>query len=89
MIVRDRSTTRGFNGSLPCTATLLRATRRGPYADATFRLAARPGVEPSSCNADASTAFRIRSGRITEWRRLPDPPPRGPRLPSGDSNPAV
>lgn len=86
LTARDRSVLRGFNASLPCAAKLVRATRRGPYADALFTLGPRPGQPPTSCRGTARTAFRIRAGRIHEWRRLPDTgsPPVTP--PAGDDS---
>ncbi len=70
-----------FNASLPCGARLIRARRAGRFTNATFRLTDRPG---GSCGAGtgaiARTAFRIRDGKIVEWRRLPD---RAPGRPTG------
>jgi hypothetical protein len=64
-----------FNRSLPCGAKLIRATPFGRYIAATFRLTERPGA--GSCGSGtgnlARTAFIIREGKITQWRRLPDP----------------
>lgn len=70
-----------FNHSLPCGATLVEATPSGGAIAATFRLKERPGGDcGSGAGALARTAFVIRKGKITEWRRLPDP---GEPAPSG------
>lgn len=61
-----------FNASLPCGATLTRATDEGDFTVATFRLAERPG--PGTCGEGtghtAQTAFVIEGGKIAEWRRV-------------------
>jgi hypothetical protein len=65
-----------FNRSLPCGAELVRARRLGRFIVATFRLTERPhGDCGSGTGQVARTAFVIRGGKITQWRRLPDPPP--------------
>jgi limonene-1,2-epoxide hydrolase len=69
-----------FNESLPCGARLLRTRRRGRYTVATFRLTERVGGDCGTGVGDtAATAFRLRGGRIVEWRRVPTPArPAGP-----------
>jgi hypothetical protein len=72
--ITSRAQARAFNELLPCGARLLKTARHGAYTYATFRLTNRVG---GSCGAGvgglAATAFRIRDGKIAEWRRLPDP----------------
>jgi limonene-1,2-epoxide hydrolase len=80
----DRREVIGFNESLPCGAKLTRAETKGRFIVATFVLTERPG--PGECGSGvgqtAQTAFVIRDGRITEWRRVPEQPaeqaPQGP-----------
>jgi hypothetical protein len=77
-----RSEVIAFNASLPCGARLLRTSASGRYTEAVFRLTERPG--PGRCGSGtgrtARTAFVVRNGKISEWRRLPDasPAPVGP-----------
>ena len=73
-----------FNRSLPCGARLLRADRAHQgFVIATFLLTERPG--PGTCGsgtgATARTAFRVKSGRITDWLRVQD-------LPDAETTPA-
>ena len=80
-----RLTSRGqveaFNRSLPCGARLTAAVPTGRFTVATFVLTERPG--PGECGngvgEQAKTAFVIRDGLITQWRRVVDtgPPPSG------------
>ncbi len=69
-----------FNQSLPCGAKLTAASSSGKYTIATFVLTERPG--PGQCGNGvgeaAKTAFVIRDGHITEWRRVVDTEPTGP-----------
>jgi hypothetical protein len=72
-----------FNHALPCGAIVLHTERRGAYVEALFRLVARPGVTCDGPGGTARTAFRIRDGRITEWRRrLDDADDTAPRAPA-------
>jgi hypothetical protein len=80
--ITSRAEARVFNELLPCGAQLLTTRRHGAYTYATFRLTNRVGGD---CGAGvggvAATAFRIRGGKIAEWRRLPNPeqpPPSAP-----------
>ena len=71
-----------FNASLPCGAELVRAEDRGRYVLATFKLTERPGAGEcgQGVGLEARTAFAIEDGKITEWRRAPNPgapPPNG------------
>jgi SnoaL-like protein len=73
--LRSRAAVRLFNDSLPCGAVLERTYREGRYTAAVFRLTERPG--PGRCGtgtgARARTAFVVRDGKISQWRRLPEP----------------
>lgn len=67
-----------FNRSLPCGAELVRARSAGRFIVAVFRLTDRPGGDCGEGVGElARTAFAIRDGKITEWRRLADPDPNG------------
>ena len=69
-----------FNRQLPCGAHIVRTLAGGSYTVAVFVLTERPHA-PSRCGATgmlAATAFRLRGGKISEWRRVLVPPPLGP-----------
>jgi hypothetical protein len=76
--LQTRAEARSFNRSLPCGAEVI-ATERGPrgFVVVTFRLTERPGAGEcgTGVGATARTAFRIRKEHITDWVRVPDPPP--------------
>ena len=63
-----------FNRSLPCGATLTEAVAVDRFTIATFKLTERPG--PGECGKGvgetAKTAFVVRKGLITQWRRVVD-----------------
>jgi hypothetical protein len=65
---------RVFNQSLPCGAKLTGAVSTGKFTIATFELTERPG--PGECGngvgEKAKTAFVVRRGLITQWRRVVD-----------------
>jgi hypothetical protein len=73
-----RLSTRGqveaFNRSLPCGARLTDAVAVDRFTIATFKLTERPG--PGECGSGvgetAKTAFVVRRGLITQWRRVVD-----------------
>ncbi|MEA2496292.1 MAG: hypothetical protein QOJ29_4203 [Thermoleophilaceae bacterium] len=68
-----------FNRALPCGAHIVRTIAGGRYTVATFVLTERPGSH--GCGATgklAATAFLLRHGKISEWRRVLVPPPLGP-----------
>jgi hypothetical protein len=68
-----------FNRALPCGAHVIRTLAGGRYTVATFVLTERPGSH--GCGATgklAATAFLVRHGKISEWRRVLVPPPLGP-----------
>jgi hypothetical protein len=75
-----RAAVRAFNRGLPCGARLLRTYSLGRYTAAVFSLTERrgPGRCGSGAGRHARTAFLVRDGKITEWRRLPDRPERPP-----------
>jgi hypothetical protein len=81
--ITSRAQARAFNELLPCGARLLTTRRHGAYTYATFRLTNRVG---GNCGGGvggvAATAFRIRGGKIAEWRRLPDPGQQSPNPPA-------
>jgi hypothetical protein len=69
-----------WNTLLPCGAHVVKLIAGTRYTVATLVLTERPG-SPSGCGATgklAATAFLIRRGKITEWRRVLVPPPLGP-----------
>jgi hypothetical protein len=63
-----------FNQSLPCGAKLTEAVAADRFTIATFVLTERPG--PGECGSGvgetAKTAFVVRKGLITQWRRVVD-----------------
>jgi hypothetical protein len=68
-----------FNQTLPCGAHIVRTIAGHHYTVATFVLTERPGSP--GCGATgklAATAFLLRHGKISEWRRVLVPPPLGP-----------
>jgi hypothetical protein len=70
----NRGAVEAFNRSLPCGAKLTEAISTGKFTIATFELTERPG--PGECGngvgETAKTAFVIRNGLITQWRRVVD-----------------
>jgi hypothetical protein len=70
----SRSQVEAFNQSLPCGATLTNAVSADRFTIATFKLTERPG--PGECGKGvgetAKTAFVVRKGLITQWRRVVD-----------------
>ena len=73
---------RSFNESLPCGARLLGTRREKGYTVARFRLTERPGGDCGAGVGDtASTAFRVRDGRIVEWLRVPEDGSSEPPVP--------
>jgi hypothetical protein len=70
----SRSAVEAFNNSLPCGATLTNAVSVDRFTIATFELTERPG--PGECGKGvgetAKTAFVVRKGLITQWRRVVD-----------------
>jgi len=68
-----------FNRTLPCGAHIVKTIAGDRYTVATFVLTERPGSP--GCGATgklAATAFLLRHGKISEWRRVLVPPPLGP-----------
>jgi hypothetical protein len=61
-----------FNSGLPCKADLTDVEDEGETSLAAFRLRRGPG---GPCEGAARVRFRIRDGRIHEWRQLPEEPP--------------
>jgi hypothetical protein len=78
-----RLTTRGdvleFNRTLPCGAHVVKTVAGERYTVATFVLTERPGSGGCGATGElAATAFLLRHGKISEWRRVLVPPPLGP-----------
>jgi hypothetical protein len=69
-----REEVEAFNQSLPCGARLTEAVAVDRFTIATFKLTERPG--PGECGngvgGTAKTAFVVRKGLITQWRRVVD-----------------
>jgi len=81
--ITSRAQARQFNRLLPCGAQLLATAQHGAYTYAKFRLTDRVGGDcGGGIGAVAATAFRIRAGKITEWRRLPNPGQGSPNTPA-------
>jgi hypothetical protein len=81
--IQTRAQAEQFNRALTCGATVVSLQRSvHHYVLAKFRLAERPG---GNCGGGAGnlawTAFQIRSGRIVQWLRVPEPP-SAPTTPS-------
>ena len=70
----DRGEVEAFNRSLPCGAKLTEAFSSGKFTIATFELTERPGLGEcgNGVGETAKTAFVIRNGLITQWRRVVD-----------------
>ena len=70
----DRREVETFNRSLPCGAKLTEAISTGMFTIATFELTERPGLGEcgNGVGETAKTAFVIRNGLITQWRRVVD-----------------
>jgi hypothetical protein len=70
----DRREIEAFNRSLPCGAKLTEAFSSGKFTIATFELTERPGFGEcgDGVGETAKTAFVIRNGLITQWRRVVD-----------------
>jgi hypothetical protein len=68
-----------FNRTLPCGAHVVKTVAGERYTVATFVLTERPGSAGCGATGElAATAFLLRHGRISEWRRVLVPPPLGP-----------
>ena len=68
-----------WNRDLPCGVHVVKIIAGARYVVATFVLTERPGA--GNCGATgklAATAFLVRHGKITQWRRVLVPPPLGP-----------
>jgi hypothetical protein len=91
LVLRTRAAVRLWNSRLPCGARLLSAVAYQGYTIARFRLTARPGERCDGTGTTASTAFKLRHGRIAQWVRVNDaqplqpPPPSQPEPPAGGS----
>jgi hypothetical protein len=77
--LKTRKQVLAFNETLPCGAHIVKTIAGHQYTVATFVLTERPGSP--GCGATgklAATAFLLRHGKISEWRRVLVPPPLGP-----------
>jgi hypothetical protein len=77
--LKSRAQVLDFNRTLPCGVHIVRTLAGHRYTVATFVLTERPGS--TGCGATgklAATAFLLRHGKISEWRRVLVPPPIGP-----------
>jgi hypothetical protein len=84
--VVTRADARLFNASLPCGAVVRRAVAIGRFTVVVFRLTDRPGGDcAQGIGHAAGTAFVIKHGKITEWRRVDAStvPPAGVVPPTG------
>ena len=75
LLLRTRAAVRLWNASLPCGARLLEAVAYRAYTIARFRLTHRPGQRCDGTGGAASTAFKLRGGRIAQWVRVNDANP--------------
>jgi hypothetical protein len=75
LVLRTRQAVRLWNSGLPCGARLLTATAFRGYVIARFRLTPRPGQRCDGTGLTASTAFKLRHGRIAQWVRVDDAHP--------------
>ena len=75
LLLRTRAAVRLWNASLPCGARLLEAVAYRAYTIARFRLTHRPGQRCDGTGGTASTAFKLRGGRIAQWVRVNDANP--------------
>jgi hypothetical protein len=92
--LRNAAEVRAANAAFPCGARLLATRAVRGYVDALFVLGDRPGAGPGGCGVGtgltARVAFVIRSGRIAEWRRIPDEPgDAAHRAPGAQAPPAA
>lgn len=87
--IRTRREVIAFDLTLPCGATLLRASRDGRYVNALFALSNRPGARCDAPGRTARTRFLIRGGKIVEWRRAADQPGDQSAVPPPVSGSAV
>ena len=92
--LRNQAEVRAANRAFPCGARLLSTRAVGGYVDALFVLGDRPGGGPGGCGVGtgltARVAFVITSGRIVQWRRIPDEPgDTAHRAPGAQAPPAT
>jgi hypothetical protein len=72
LVLRTRAAVRLWNASLPCGAELVEAAAFRGFTIARFRLTRRPGQRCDAPGVTASTAFKLRRGRIAQWVRVDD-----------------
>ncbi|HEY1357183.1 MAG TPA: nuclear transport factor 2 family protein [Thermoleophilaceae bacterium] len=69
--LRTRTDAETFNQDLPCRADLTDTKDEGKTTLAAFRLKAGPG---GPCHGSARVRFKIKDGKVKEWRQLPEQP---------------
>jgi hypothetical protein len=76
-VLGSRARVREFNDGLPCGSRVTGVKRDGEYFVASFVLTERPGKRCDAPGASARVAFKLRGGRLSEWRQLVGqaPPP--------------
>jgi hypothetical protein len=83
-VLRNQAAVHFFDISLPCGAVLIRTAAFHGYTLAEFRLTQRAGEGGGECGGSgskAATAFKIKDGRIREWRRIQAFPGTSPTAP--------
>jgi hypothetical protein len=75
LVLRTRQAVRLWNSLLPCGARLISAIGFRGFVIARFRLTARPRQRCDAPGVTASTAFKLRHGRIAQWVRVDDAHP--------------
>jgi len=70
--LRDHQAATAFNRSLPCRAKLTKVKDEGRTTLGTFKLRVGPAGRKAGCDSTVRVRFRLRKGRFTEWRQLPD-----------------
>ncbi|MDP9293020.1 MAG: hypothetical protein M3O90_01125 [Actinomycetota bacterium] len=80
----SRSDVEFFNRTLPCGARVKQTEDTGFFVVATFELTERPGRGRcgQGVGGKARTAFMIRGGKITQWRRVVEEEADASRPPS-------
>jgi len=67
-----------FNASLPCSGLILAITERGDTVTTVFRLEDRETQPCDGPGVEVRARFRVRDGKIVQWRQLPGSVTRPP-----------